>query len=418
MEIIVLPQLYAHRFRARPSLVAQVCAAVLLALFGLLSASASAQFAPGCGPFFNGNPNVANFPSGNQLAVNVVIPFNTASFSLATQQLGCAPYTTLRGVPGQIPTLPPGVTASLATLPNGNDIVRFNGTPTALGTFGPYGIEVSPDNGTTWAAAMSVTFVVSSCLDWNGSRNQRYRLSYNAPDDYFSIPQPTAATAFSFEGSFHNGVYPISAYCAATNWTLSNFGGGTMSGTSDPSPTLRKFLISGTPATTAQPQIDGCLTPDTGPDATMTGFNSLGEEIVTANFCFTESSGGTLIIGGNPPPGTVGSAYAAALTTNGQPGAVFSLLAGALPPGLTLASDGSISGTPTQAGVYNFTAQVAATLGGDPQVASAPFAITISAAAVVATNLAVPTLGGLGLALLFALLMGAVALSKRQKVSS
>jgi hypothetical protein len=415
MEFLVLPQTYALRPRALFHLVAQFCCAVLIATFALtFSPNAAAQFAAGCGPFFGGNPNIANFPNGNQLPVNTVIPIDTLNFGLATQQIGCTPYMMIRGVPGQSGTLPPGVTASLATVGSGIQIIRFNGTPTALGTYGPYGIEVSPDNGgATWAAAMTVTFVVSSCLDWNGSRNQRFPLPYNAPNDYFSIPQPTAATAFSFEGSFNNGTYPIDAYCTATTWTLNNFGGGTMTGTTDPSPTLRKFLISGTPASTAEPQMDGCLTPDSGPDATMTGFNSLGEEIATADFCFAESNGGTLTIAGNPPSGTVGSAYATALSTNGPPGAVFTLLSGALPPGLTLASDGTISGTPTQAGVYNFTAQVAATLGGDPQTASAPFAITINAAPVAATNVAVPTLGGLALALLVSLIAGAGALTRR-----
>jgi hypothetical protein len=411
MEIIVLPQLYARRRPVRTYLVAQFCAAVLIALFGLFSASASAQFAPGCGPFFGGNPNVANYPNGNQLPVNTVIPTNTLQFGLATQQSGCTPYTTLRGVPGQVPTLPPGVTATLATVGSGNEVVRFNGTPTALGTFGPYGIEVSPDNGTTWAAAMTVTFVVSSCLDWNGSRNQRFPLSY-LTNDFFSIPQPTAGVAFAFDGALQNTSYAQDAYCAVSSWTLNNFGGGTMAVVnSNPAP--RAFNISGVPATTALPEDGGCLTPDTGADASITGFNSLGEQIATVNFCFGESNGGSLTIGGNPPSGTVGTAYTTALTTNGPPGAVFTLLSGALPPGLTLASNGTISGTPTQAGVYNFTAQVSVTIVNDTQTASAPFAITINAAPVAVTNVAVPTLGGLALALLVSLIAGAGALTRR-----
>ncbi len=415
----MLPQHFApyRAACARSCLVAQFCRAVLFAAFGLFFAtSASAQFAPGCGPFFGGNPNIANFLNGNQLPVNTIIPGNSLTFGLATQQSGCAPYNAVRGVVGQSATLPPGVTPSNATLPNGNDVIRFNGTPTALGTYGPYGIEVSPDGGTTWALAMNVTFVVSSCLDWNGSRNQRFPLAYNAANDYFEIPQPTAATAFSFEGSFNNGTYPITAYCAATTWTLDNFGGGTMTATTDPSPTLRKFLISGTPATTAQGQIDGCLTPDTGPDATITGFNNLGEEIANVNFCFAADNGGTLTISGAPPSGTVGVAYTASLTTNG-PAAVFTLLSGALPPGLTLASDGTIGGTPTQTGVFNFTAQVAATLGGDPQTASAPFSISITAAPVVinVTGTPVPTVGGVAFALLALLLAGVGAIARREQ---
>lgn len=392
--------------------------AFALALFSLAFASnASAQFAPGCGPFFMGNPNVAVFNSGNQLPVNTVIPVDTLTFGLATQQAGCAPYNAVRGVVGQVGALPPGVTPTPATLMNGNDVIRFNGTPTALGNFGPYSIEVSPDGGTTWAVAMTVSFVVSACLDWNGGRNQRFPLEYNAPNSYFSIPQPTAATAFSFEGTFHNGTYPITAYCTATTWTLNNFGGGTMNVASDPSPTLRKFLISGTPATTAQPQIDGCLTPDSGPDATMSGFNGAGEEIVSANFCFDGSNVFVLSIGGNPPSGTVGAPYTTALTTNAAPPLAwsFSLLSGNLPPGLMIASDGTISGTPTQSGVFSFVARVNA---GDPNFpitlsADGSFSITISAAPAAATNVSVPTLGAGALAL-FAILIAGIGFHARR----
>jgi large repetitive protein len=406
--------------QTRLRLVVACCCAVLIAVAGLSFApSAFAQFAPGCGPFNGGNPNIANFLSGNQLPVNTVIPIDTLTFGLATQPSGCAPYNAIRGVVGQSATLPPGVTPSNATLPNGNDVIRFNGTPTALGIFGPYGIEVSPDGGTTWALAMNVTFVVSSCLDWNGGRNQRFPLAYNAPNNYFSIPQPTAATAFSFEGSFNNGVYPTSAYCAATTWTLSNFGDGTMTGTSDPSPTLRKFLISGTPATTAQPQIDGCLTPDTGPDASITGFNSAGEDIVTANFCFSESNGGTITIGGNPPGGSVGVPYSTSLTTNAAPPLVwnFILLSGNLPPGLALASDGVISGTPTQSGTFSFVARVNAGDPGFPIVFSADgsFSITIDAAIAATPSVPVPALGGVALGLLTLLLAAFGATGQRVK---
>ncbi len=67
------------------------------------------------------------------------------------------------------------------------------------------------------------------------------------------------------------------------------------------------------------------------------------------------------------PTGTaqVGVAYASALTaTGGVPPYTFSITVGALPPGLSLnSSTGAITGTPTTAGTYNFTAQVVDSLG-------------------------------------------------------
>src|SRR6185295_4798306 len=66
------------------------------------------------------------------------------------------------------------------------------------------------------------------------------------------------------------------------------------------------------------------------------------------------------IITSNLPPGNVGSPYFGALIAFGgvQPQS-WSILSGALPPGLTLVpNSGAISGTPTNAGTFNFTARV------------------------------------------------------------
>ncbi|HYP08848.1 MAG TPA: putative Ig domain-containing protein [Bryobacteraceae bacterium] len=57
--------------------------------------------------------------------------------------------------------------------------------------------------------------------------------------------------------------------------------------------------------------------------------------------------------------GTVGQGYSASLSaTGGTPPYSWSVSAGSLPAGLTLASNGSISGTPTTAGTSTFTARV------------------------------------------------------------
>jgi hypothetical protein len=61
------------------------------------------------------------------------------------------------------------------------------------------------------------------------------------------------------------------------------------------------------------------------------------------------------------PNGTVGTPYDVALSASGGLGAPyeFSLVSGDnLPPGLSLASDGTISGTPTTPGTFPFTVSV------------------------------------------------------------
>ncbi|MFN7971746.1 MAG: Ig domain-containing protein [Acidobacteriota bacterium] len=59
------------------------------------------------------------------------------------------------------------------------------------------------------------------------------------------------------------------------------------------------------------------------------------------------------------PGGTAGVPYSQTLTAfGGSAPYTFSVTAGALPPGLTLAASGTLSGTPTSPGVYSFTVTV------------------------------------------------------------
>jgi len=77
------------------------------------------------------------------------------------------------------------------------------------------------------------------------------------------------------------------------------------------------------------------------------------------------------------PQGMLGMSYQATLSAKGGvPPYIWSLLAGALPPGLSLtASSGAISGTPAQAGTFNFTVQVSDSIN---ERAHAALQITIS----------------------------------------
>ncbi|MCS7026039.1 MAG: Ig domain-containing protein [Bryobacteraceae bacterium] len=85
------------------------------------------------------------------------------------------------------------------------------------------------------------------------------------------------------------------------------------------------------------------------------------------------------------PGGSVGQPYSATLAATGGSGSgyVWSVIAGALPPGLTLSASGVISGTPTTNGISNFTVQVTDS---SLQTASRPLSITIGATLTIVTQ--------------------------------
>ncbi len=93
------------------------------------------------------------------------------------------------------------------------------------------------------------------------------------------------------------------------------------------------------------------------------------------------------------PAGNVGSAYSQTLAaTGGSPPYSWQRIEGALPPGLTLAANGTISGTPTRAGAYTFQVRVTDSAEGvDEKV----FQLTINqpALAIVTSSLPAATLG-------------------------
>ena len=99
---------------------------------------------------------------------------------------------------------------------------------------------------------------------------------------------------------------------------------------------------------------------------------------VTASETIVITAPAALTLSGNPPAGTVGTAYASSLVaTGGVAPYSFSLVSGALPTGLSLSSTGAITGTPTASGTFTFTAQAQDSTG---TKTTGVFSITIAAA--------------------------------------
>src|SRR4029077_14218475 len=88
------------------------------------------------------------------------------------------------------------------------------------------------------------------------------------------------------------------------------------------------------------------------------------------------------------PGGTIGTAYQQALAASGGSGGnTWTVTPGALPSGLSLAADGSITGTPTTAGTASFTAQVKDSSG---TTVTKQLSIAIAPASLVVTTASLP----------------------------
>lgn len=101
----------------------------------------------------------------------------------------------------------------------------------------------------------------------------------------------------------------------------------------------------------------------------IAGASAVGSARVTQSYIILAVGLG--VICGNPPAGTVGVAYSHMFPAGGgDPPLSYLIVAGSLPPGLTLnGSTGAVTGTPSSAGSFPFTIQVTDSLGAISTVA-------------------------------------------------
>ena len=113
--------------------------------------------------------------------------------------------------------------------------------------------------------------------------------------------------------------------------------------------------------------IEGQYTSNNNYSGTSCTFTSVSLNLVSSAPAITS----------DPPPATdaVGAAYSFSFTAAGSPAPIFTLSSGTLPPGLTLSSNGLLSGTPTQAGTYSGTVAASNDIGAS---ATQSFTITIT----------------------------------------
>jgi len=129
--------------------------------------------------------------------------------------------------------------------------------------------------------------------------------------------------------------------------------------------------MGGTPLN--KPIVGMAATPPVEPPSTPAGGSSGTPPSSQSTLTVTTSS---------LPAGQDGTGYSASLSASGGTSPYsWTTTAGALPPGLSLASDGTISGTPTSTGTYDFTVQVTDSSTPTSETASKGLSIAVSAAA-------------------------------------
>lgn len=300
----------------------------------LTIAAATLSYAPG-------NPNAATVGTAY-------------SGSLASAGGGTAPYS-YAIASGSLP-------AGISLASDGS----LTGTPTAGGTFN-FTVTATDSSGGTGPFSTTSTSLA---------------LTVNAPTISIApstLPSATVAAAYSqtVTASGGTGSYSFATTAGSLPPGLTLSAGGVISGTPTAGGTYNFTLTSTDSSTGAGP---------------YTGSRAYALTVNAPTLTLTPTSGSVL-------NATVGAAVTGLGFTaaNGTAPYSYALTAGALPPGVTLASSGSLSGTPTATGNFNFTVTATDGSSGPGAPFSVPGSYTLSVAAPTITvspaTLPAPTVG-------------------------
>jgi Putative Ig domain len=197
--------------------------------------------------------------------------------------------------------------------------------------------------------AVVASFLVVGCGGGSGGGPAPLTISSGA------LPNGTTGAAYSATLSASGGVTPVTwSETGALPPGLSLSTSGT---------------LAGTPATAGTYSF------------TVTAVDSSGPALTTSLPVSVVVTDSPVIVSTAPPPaGTLTYPYAGygfAVASGGSPPFTWKVTLGAVPPGLTLGADGSLTGTPTAAGSFTFTA-TATDSAQPPASGSQPFTVTIN----------------------------------------
>jgi len=245
---------------------------------------------------------------------------------------------------------PAPLSLTTSNLPDGTVGIPYDATIGVAGGTSPYSCSITAG---TLPAGLSLSgCVVSGTPTTAGSATVTVKVDdTGTPAQTTSGPETIVINpaALTLTNTLPNGtvgvVYSasIGASGGTTPYTCS-----ISSGTLPAGLTLTGCTVTGTPTTAGSSTVTVMVTDSSSPTKTV----SQSEMIVI-------NPSGTLSLTASLPIAIVGVPYTYTLqATGGTSPYTYSLTAGSLPPGITLQSNGVISGTPTQPGATSFTATV------------------------------------------------------------
>ena len=303
-----------------------------------------------------------------RLAWLLLLPF--ASGALFAQ----GAYTMAGNVPAS-GTVGVSYSASLTTSPQAYAVWSYTGSL-------PPGLSMT--TGSSYAAAISGTPTVAGTYTFTVQAN----LGTNpnaAPiivtKAYTVTIAPTlTVVSGSLPGGVVNGSYSQNL-SAVGGYGIGTYTFTLVAGSSLP-PGLQLYsggVVYGTPTTAGSYSFTVQVTSQSGTSPVLTTSGTFSLSISPPPLTITASS---------LPAGTVGVLYSQTLAaTGGSPPYTWQVSSSSLPGGLTIASSGNISGTPTTAGSFTFQVTVRDSAQGS---ASSSFTIRITAAALAVTTASLP----------------------------
>jgi Putative Ig domain len=275
----------------------------------------------------------------------------------------------------------PALTIATSTLPAGTKGTAYSNSLQASGGTTPYTWSITSGTLPAGLTLASTTGLISGTPTASGTSSLTFKVAdSSSPAQTKSVQLSLVIAAQSAPAlTIATSTLPAGTKGTAYSNSLQASGGTTpytwsiTSGTLPAGLTLASTtgLISGTPTASGTTSLTFKVADSSSPAQTKS---------VQLSLVIAAQSAPALTINTTLPSGAVGTAYSSPMTaTGGTPAYTWSITAGALPSGLTLAAtSGVISGTPSASGTYNFTATV--TDNGTPvQTASASTSIVVAA---------------------------------------